>query len=474
MTYLLISIAISGASGLISIICAKAQVASKLLACFGGIFAALFAIAAGVSGVFNHAEVLSWNTILTYSTFSVQLNALSGLMLLIINVLACAAWVYGISYFDEYKNKGLGRIGFFMSFFILSMNLLVVADNAFWFLFFFEIMSLTSYCLVILSGTEEAKSGGLMYLIVAHIGFLLIAVSFFTMTSQTSSLEFSSYRQAEFSPEIASAVFLLAFIGFGCKAGIVPLHTWLPLAHPAAPSNVSAMMSGGMIKIGIFGMLKVTFDLLGAQSVQMWWGVTVLIIGCVYAVFGIMYAIQEHDAKRLLAYSSVENIGVILMGFGTCIIGICLQTPILAILGLVAALYHAINHATFKGLLFMGAGAALYSTGTRDMNKLGGLMKVMPAVSICFLIAALAISAIPPLNGFASEWFTYQSMFTTAMATDGFIVILMAFAIIALAITGALAAATFVKVYGITFLGKARSEQSRNAKKIPATMIIPL
>lgn len=470
MNLLFFSVAASAVGAVLSLLACRNGRASKLCACLTGAVAALLAIAAGCVGIFGDVGLSAFGTPLAFASFSLMLNPLSGLMLVLINVLALAAWVYGLSYFDEYLGKGIGRIGFFMNVFIASMCLVVTVDNAFWFLVFFELMSLSSYFLVVVDGTEEARRGGLMYLIVAHVGFLLIAVSFFVMASAAGSLEFQSFRTVDFAPGIASAAFLLAFVGFGCKAGIVPLHSWLPQAHPAAPSNVSALMSGGMIKIGVFGMLKVAFDLIGPASCQAWWGVVVLLVGAVTAVLGVAYALGENDVKKLLAYSSVENIGVILLGLGTCMVATACDMPAVAALGMVATLFHMVNHAAFKGLLFMGAGSVLHVTGTRDMRKLGGLGRLMPVTSAVFLVGALAISAIPPLNGFASEWIAYQAMFGAAFAGGALVRACAAFGVICLALTGALAAVCFVKAYGVTFLGAPRSVETRGAGDSPLPM----
>ena len=255
------------------------------------------------------------------------------------------------------------------------------------------------------------------------------------------------------------------------QAGIIPLHGWLPKAHPEAPSNVSALMSGGMIKIGIFGILKVGLDLLSASGVQVWWGLMVMVFGAISSVLGVAFALQEHDIKRLLAYHSVENIGIILLGVGASMAAMALNSVGIAVLALMAALYHTFNHAMFKGELFLGAGALLYSTGTRNMEKMGGLFRRMPATAICFLIGALAISAIPPFNGFVSEWFTYQSLFNAAMQGDKAVMIVAVFAAVALAITGALAVTCFVKAYGVSFASAPRSEAAANAKEVPAPMV---
>ncbi len=271
-----------------------------------------------------------------------------------------------------------------------------------------------------------------------------------------------------------NAAFLLFLIGFGMKAGIVPLHTWLPAAHPVAPSNVSAFLSGVIIKTGIYGMARVFFYFLG--NPPMWWGVTVLTIGTVSAVLGVLYALMQHDLKRLLAYHSIENIGIILMGFGASLMFLhhddARSHPLLASLALIAGLYHTINHAVFKGLLFLGAGAVLHATHTRDMEHMGGLAKRMPQTAFCFLVGAVAISALPPLNGFVSEWLTYQSLLQGFGTTDSLVRLMFPIGGALLALTGALAAACFVKAFGITFLAQPRSEAAAKAHEASLTMLL--
>ena len=394
------------------------------------------------------------------------------MLLVAINILALVAWIYGLAYFDEYKGMGLGAIGFFMNMFVASMNMVLTVDNAFWFLVFFELMSLTSYFLVIVEQKPQSIKGGFLYFIMAHVGFFMIMLSYLIMAANTGSFEFATFRATQFSPAIASLCFILAFCGFGCKAGMFPFHSWLPQAHPAAPSNVSALMSGGMIKIGIFGIVKVGLDLLGSCEVQLWWGLVILVIGALSSVLGVAYALGEHDIKKLLAYHSVENIGIILLGIAIGYMGMALNQPVIAVLGIMAGLYHVLNHAMFKGLLFLGAGSVLYTTGSRNMEIMGGLARVMPATAMCFLIGSLAISAIPPLNGFVSEWFIYQSMFSVAITGDIVVRFFAAFAAVSLAITGALAVTCFVKAYGVTFLGAPRSGAAANAKEVPASMRI--
>jgi hydrogenase-4 component B len=271
------------------------------------------------------------------------------------------------------------------------------------------------------------------------------------------------------SPPHRDAAFLLFVFGFGVKAGIVPLHIWLPAAHPVAPSNVSALMSGVLIKTGIYGLTRVLFDFMGTPP--NWWGVTVLTIGTVSAVLGVLYALMEHDLKRLLAYHSIENIGIILMGLGAALMFLHTNHPILATLALIAGLYHTINHAVFKALLFLGAGAVLHSARTRNMEEMGGLIKRMPQTALFFLIGAVAISALPPLNGFVSEWLTYQALLGGFETTRQLVRLMFPLAGALLALTGALAAACFVKAFGITFLAQPRSRHAAEAQEASFTML---
>lgn len=472
MDMLLVSTVVSIVGAIVALCLSKAENTAKVVACLFGIVAACCSIIAGAMGIFGAEQFICFATPFNFANFTLLINPLSGLLLVAINILALVAWIYGLAYFDEYKGMGLGAIGFFMNLFVASMNMVLTVDNAFWFLVFFELMSLTSYFLVIVEQKPQSIKGGFLYFIMAHVGFFMIMLSYLIMAANTGSFEFATFRATQFSPAIASLCFILAFCGFGCKAGMFPFHSWLPQAHPAAPSNVSALMSGGMIKIGIFGIVKVGLDLLGSCEVQLWWGLVILVIGALSSVLGVAYALGEHDIKKLLAYHSVENIGIILLGIAIGYMGMALNQPVIAVLGIMAGLYHVLNHAMFKGLLFLGAGSVLYTTGSRNMEIMGGLARVMPATAMCFLIGSLAISAIPPLNGFVSEWFIYQSMFSVAITGDIIVRFFAAFAAVSLAITGALAVTCFVKAYGVTFLGAPRSEAAANAKEVPASMRI--
>lgn len=464
------SLALSALGALSGIAARKSENTANVLSSLFGALAALLSLGAGVMAILGGpADPVAFATPFSFAHFSLLLNPLAGLLISVISVLALAAWIFGLSYMDEYKGRGLGFMGFCMNLFIASMLLVIASDNAFWFLVFFELMSLTSYGLVVIEQEQKGIHAGFMYLVMAHIGLILIMAGYLFMAQQVGSFEFSAMRAHDFGPA-AGAIFILGFLGFGLKAGMIPFHSWLPLAHPAAPSHVSALMSGGMIKIGIFGIVKLAFDILSQTSMPLWWGLVVLAFGLVSSVLGVVYALVEHDLKKLLAYHSVENIGIILLGVGVAMIGVAQGSVIVTLIGLMAGLYHLINHALFKGLLFLGAGSVLYAAHTKDMDELGGLSHTMKVTSACFLIGALAISAIPPLNGFMSEWFVYQSLFQ--MAHDGTVVVTVCCvaAAVGLAITGALAVACFVKAYGVTFSGAPRSEHAAQAKEVPASM----
>ncbi|MDR6774651.1 hydrogenase 4 subunit B [Azospirillum sp. BE72] len=438
-----------------------------IAAAVAGLGAGLTAIGAGQPAVLDAAGPYP------FAHFVLRLDPLAGLMIAVISLLSLVAWIYGFAYVREYAGRGIGAMGFFMNAFIASMMLVVAADNAFWFLIFFEMMSLASYFLVIFDQDDEAVGAGFLYFLVAHGGSVLIMAAFFLMANQAGSFDFAAFRAHPLPAPLDSVAFLLAFIGFGAKAGMIPLHIWLPRAHPAAPSHASALMSGVMIKIGVFGIVKVGIDLLGASAgpAMLGWGLLVLAFGAVSSVLGVVYALAEHDIKKLLAYHSVENIGIILLGVGTGMIGMALHQPVLAVLGLMAGLYHLLNHAVFKGLLFLGAGSAIFRMHTKDMEEMGGLARTMPWTALSFLVGALAISAIPPLNGFVSEWYTYQALFAAALDGTPLVKFAAPIAAVMLALTGALAVMCFVKAYGIMFAGAPRSHHAEEAREAPAAMV---
>lgn len=408
---------------------------------------------------------------LPWLPWRIRLDALAGFFVALIGVVTVAVGIYGPAYV-----RGLARsrdplpvLGGFTGLFLAGMLLVVLADDAFLFMVAWEVMSLSSYFLVVFQHDHAAnRRAALLYLIMAHVGALAILLGFAVLAAFGSGFSFDNMRSAELPFVWASVAFSLAFIGFGMKAGLVPLHAWLPEAHPVAPSHISALMSGVMLKVAVYGFIRFVFDLVGQAQWQ--WGIAVLAIGSVSALMGVLYALMEHDLKRLLAYHSVENIGIIFIGLGLSLLFLGTGHTLLGILGLVAALYHCLNHAVFKGLLFLGAGAILHSAHERDLEHMGGLLRRMPWTGLFFLIGCLSISALPPFNGFVSEWLTFQAALQAWQLESGVLRSLVPVIAATLALTGALAAACFVKVYGVAFLGRARSRHVRRARSVPVGM----
>jgi hydrogenase-4 component B len=344
-------------------------------------------------------------------------------------------------------------------------------SNGIAFLIAWEIMSLASYFLVVYDRSHENNvKAGSLYLAMTQVGTMFILLAFLVLYKYTGSFDFEAIRSlaAVIPMSVKNIVFVLALIGFGTKAGIIPLHIWLPEAHPAAPSHVSGLMSGVMIKTAIYIMIRIFLDML--QPVPVWWGIVVLIIGALSSLLGVLYALTEHDIKRLLAYHSIENIGIILLGLGSALTFLSLGMPTLALLGIAAALFHTLNHATFKSLLFLGAGSVINETHARNLEEYGGLIKFMPYTAFFFLVGAMAISALPPFNGFFSEWLTFQSLFQGIALSSLTAKWIFVAAAGSLALTSGLALACFVKVFGVTFLARPRSKEVTHAKESSIAM----
>lgn len=443
-----------------------------------GTIAGFLGILGAISALVNSlppgaSRFLILPSLVPYIEFSVRLDSLSAFFFLIVSLLGMALSLYSLGYVrGYYGKKSVGVLAAFFNALLLATTLVFVAGNAFFFLIAWEIMALTAYCLVSFEHEKtETRNAGVLFFIMSHIGTGCLILGFLTLFQVSGNYTFDGFHAVgeKMASGNRNAAFLLFLFGFGIKAGIVPLHIWLPAAHPVAPSNVSALMSGVLIKAGIYGLSRAFFDFLGAPP--MWWGATVLVIGTVSAVLGVLYALMEHDLKRLLAYHSIENIGIILMGLGAAMIFVHANQPLLAALALVAGLYHTINHAVFKGLLFLGAGAVLHATHTRNMEEMGGLIKRMPVTAFCFLIGAVAISALPPLNGFISEWLTYQSLLQGFGVTESLVRLMFPLGGAMLALTGALASACFVKAFGISFLAQPRSVEASHAHEASPTML---
>jgi hydrogenase-4 component B len=425
-------------------------------------------ITTGVSLVLSFPELLPLGGGLV-----LRLDSLGAFFLVVIGIGAIPAAVYGAGYSAAYEDgrASLRLMGMMFNLFLLTMSLVTLADNVLTFLLMWEGMSLTSYFLVMTETDEETtRNAGLWYIAMTHAGLIMLLAAFLLLAGGTGSGRFADLRAIapSLNPTVRDTVFVLAFLGFGSKAGIVPLHVWLPRAHPAAPSHVSALMSGVMIKMGVYGLLRLALDLLGGGPA--WWGGLVLAVGVVSALLGVLYALMEHDLKRLLAFHSVENIGIILIGIGAGLMFHRYGLMPLAALGFIGGLYHVLNHATFKGLLFLGAGSVLHATHTRNMEEMGGLIKRMPWTALFFLIGAAAISALPPLNGFASEWLVFQSLLGGVNIPVPEVAVVMPVAVGLLALTSGLAAACFVKAFGITFLALPRSSEAAHAHESPFSM----
>ena len=409
----------------------------------------------GLMAVWQPAEQLTLPLGLPDLPFHLRLDPLAGFFLMLLGGVSAGISVYAAGYFREETGGRLALICLQYHVFLASMAFVILADDAYLFMVAWETMALSSYFLVITDHKLPAnRSAGFLYLLIAHLGAISILLCFGVMNGGHGDYTFEALRAARLTPQWSSVAFLLAFFGFGAKAGMIPLHAWLPEAHPAAPSPVSALMSGVMLKTAIYGMVRVIYDLIG--GVRWEWGMGVLAIGAGTTLFGVLYALMQHDLKRLLAYHSVENIGIILLGLGMSMVFIGSGHGAAGALGLIAALYHTLNHAVFKGLLFLGAGSILHSTGQRNLNHMGGLIHGMPQTAFYFLVGALAISALPPLNGFVSEWLTFQTALQAPILQNDSVRSLLPLFAATLALAGALTAMCFVKVYGIAFLGRPR------------------
>src|SRR3989454_425425 len=393
------------AIGLVGLIPAGNALFARRLAFPAGALVGLALAAFGLQAIWLPAAQVVLPLGLPDLPFHLRIDPLAGFFLTLLGAVAAGITIYAAGYFRSETAGRLALIALQYHVFLASMAFVILADDAYLFMVAWETMALSSYFLVTTDHRLPAiRSAGFLYLLIAHLGALAILLCFGVMNGGQGDYTFDALRAAELRPPWATLAFLLAFFGFGAKAGMIPLHAWLPEAHPAAPSPVSALMSGIMLKTAIYGMVRVIYDLIG--NVRWEWGMVVLAIGAATTLFGVLYALMQHDLKRLLAYHSVENIGIILLGLGLSMVFIGFGHPAAGVLGLIAGLYHTLNHAVFKGLLFLGAGSILHSTGLRNLNDMGGLVHSMPKTAFYFLIGALAISALPPLNGFVSEWLT--------------------------------------------------------------------
>lgn len=394
---------------------------------------------------------------------------------LLISILGLFVSIYSSGYLIKYQNeKHFNVFLIIYNLFAISLYLVVGARDIVSFLLFWELMSLTSYFLVIFEGhKEEILKSGLMYFVMTHIGTVFIMLAFFMLYKNTGSIYFSDFYKYSFDNKTLLTILLLALTGFGTKAGIVPMHVWLPKAYPAAPTSITSLMSGVMINMGIYGIIRFSFEFSSGYILS--FGFILLVMGCISAVIGITHGLVQKDIKKFLAYSSIENVGIIIIALGISYICFAFGLNGTGSIAFAAALVHILNHGIFKGMLFMGAGNLLYSTGTTNIEVLGGLIKKMPKTAVFFLAGALSACALPPFNGFIGEWLIYKSIVKAGSEIQNIIYstpILLSGVVLAFA--GALAAYGFVKTFGIAFLGLPRSEKAERAKEVPASMIIPM
>ena len=439
-------------------------------------------VIASVLGCVPVIQVLSGGSIeavrvpwpVPFGEFFLELDPLAAWFLVPTLLLSALSAIYGVGYLRAWQGRrSLGPVWFFYCVLVLGMMLVLLARNAVLFLFAWELMAVASFFLVTFEHEREAvREAGWIYFVATHLGTAFLLMFFLLTARETGSMDFNVWAEKGIQTRgLADILFLLAIVGFGTKAGFMPFHVWLPEAHPAAPSHVSALMSGVMIKTGIYGLLR-SLTFLGAPP--LWWGWLLIGIGLTSGVLGVLFALAQHDLKRLLAYHSVENIGIIALGIGVGLLGVSTGSPTLMVLGFGGGLLHVLNHALFKGLLFFGAGAVLQGTGTHEIDHLGGLLKRMPWTAATFLIGAVAISGLPPLNGFVSEFLIFLGAFQGG-ATLGAAGAVPLLALIAgLALIGGLAAACFTKAFGIVFLGEPRTEHVLHTQEAGWAMRLPM
>ncbi len=403
-----------------------------------------------------------------------EVDALSGFFLVVLGVLGACVAVYAAGYFAHARPGRTAFVGAAFNLLMGAVEMVFLADGALGFLLAWELMTLATAALVATEHEHaESRRAAFLYLALSHVGTGCLVAAFFLLASGAPSLDFVEIlgARAASSPQ-RHAVFLLFLAGLGVKAGMIPLHVWLPEAHPAAPTPISALMSGVLIKTGIYGIFRLCVAGLGTPPIA--WGAIVLALGAVSMLLGVLYALMQHDLKRLLAYHSIENIGIILVAAGVAMVALSVRQPQIAVLALAASLLHVANHALFKGLLFLGAGGAILASGTRNIERMGGLARRMPWTAALFLVGAMAISGLPFLNGFVSEWLVFQSLLV-GFHSAGHTFVRLAFPVAGalLGLAAALAAACFVKAFGITFLALPRGAGAEAARESGALMLLP-
>ncbi len=471
MSWLLAAILLTSLAGVPGLFCRRHACAAERFACLltlAGFACGLVAVTKSLSR--NTGLSLAWHWSLPGGELALHLDALGAIFLLPLLLVVATGSVYGLRYWPQREHPANGvKLRLFYGLIAGAMMLLLAARNGMLFLMAWEVMALAGFFLITTEDhKEEVRRAGFIYLIATHTGTLALFAVFALLGEASASLNFPA--PGTLPAAASSLVFLFGLFGFGMKAGLMPLHIWLPGAHAAAPSHASALLSGVMIKTGIYGLVRLTSFF---AEIPAWWGWTILALGAISGIMGVALALAQHDIKRLLAYHSVENIGIIALGLGLALLGRSYQLPELTMLGLAGCLLHVANHGLFKSLLFLSAGSVIHAVGSREIDHYGGLLKRQPWTGVLFLGGAVAISGLPPFNGFISEWLIYLGSFQALKAPVAMLA-LAALAAPALALIGALALACFVKVFGITFLGEPRSETAAKAHEAPASMLVPM
>ncbi|TDS95823.1 formate hydrogenlyase subunit 3 [Rahnella sp. BIGb0236] len=454
-------------SGIAGGLLAAAARISGLISGTGGMVASAAVIVAAVQVLISGTSVTLTLPVVPYTA---ELSPLNAFLLLAMSVTALFSSLYACAWLAHARQRQRARTGLLCNLLLAALTAAAISATAVELILMMEMAALCAYFLIVQTDDVKSRRAGLNQFLSGRLGTLCLILAFALLHHTSGSVSFDVLRHTAFTPGIKSVSFLLALAGFGLYAGIIPLHAWVPQSHSSAPAHAAALFSSALMKIGILGIVKVGLDLLGAPP--LWWGLMVLLLAILTAFIGGLYALMEHDIRRLLAYHTLENVGIILLGVGGAMAGVALNLPVLASLALLAGLFHLFNHGLFKTALFLGAGEIEMQTGIKDMEKLGGIARLMPWTAFTLLIALMSMAALPPLNGFASEWLLYQSLFQLSASPLFIARLLGPLLAVGLALTGALALMCIAKVFGVTFLGSPRSQAAAEATPAPLAMTL--
>ncbi|MFS7383156.1 proton-conducting transporter membrane subunit [Rahnella inusitata] len=454
-------------SGIVSWLVAAFARLSSMISGTGGMLASLAVILAAMQ-ILHSGPAQSITLPLLH--FAAEFSPLNGLLLLAMAVPGLFCSLYACAWLNGVNQRKRARTGLLCNLLLAALTAAAISANGAGLILMMELAALCAYFLIVQTDDVKSRRAGLNQFLSGRLGTLCLILAFALLHHASGSVNFDVLRHTEFTPGVKSLAFLLSLLGFGLYAGIIPLHGWVPQSHSSAPAQAAALFSSALMKIGIMGVIKVGLDLLGAPP--LWWGLMVLLLAILTAFIGGLYALMEHDIRRLLAYHTLENIGIILLGVGGAMVGVALNLPVLASLALLAGLFHLFNHGLFKTALFLGAGEIEMQTGIKDMEKLGGMARLMPWTAVAMLIALMSMAALPPLNGFASEWLLYQSLFQLSGSHVFIARLLGPLLAVGLALTGALALMCIAKVFGVTFLGAPRSQAAADATPAPLPMTL--